>query len=103
MLKIRGAPLYPTAVETALEKLPELTREYLLIVDRVGQQDKVAVQVECRPTADDTSLIKEKLEHELKIATGLSIEASLVAPGELSRSLRVDQRIKAKRIWDRRN
>ncbi|MCH7914989.1 MAG: AMP-binding protein [Deltaproteobacteria bacterium] len=102
MLKIRGAPLYPTAVETALEKLPELTREYLLIVDRVGQQDKVEVQVECRPDGGDTSLIKEKLEHELKIATGLSIEASLVAPGELSRSLRVDQRIKAKRIWDRR-
>ena len=46
------------------------------VVDRVGQQDKVAVQVECRPTADDTSLIKEKLEHELKIATGLSIEPS---------------------------
>ncbi|MFQ5917344.1 MAG: phenylacetate--CoA ligase family protein [Candidatus Binatia bacterium] len=103
MLKIRGAPLYPSAVETALEKLPELTREYLLIVDRVGQQDKVAVQVERRPNGDDTSLLKEKLEHELKIATGLSIEASLVPPGELSRSLRVDQRIKAKRIWDRRN
>jgi phenylacetate-CoA ligase len=103
MLKIRGAPLYPSAVETALEKLPELTREYLLIVDRVGQQDKVTVQVERRPNGDDTSLLKEKLEHELKIATGLSIEASLVAPGELSRSLRVDQRIKAKRIWDRRN
>jgi phenylacetate-CoA ligase len=103
MLKIRGAPLYPSAVETALEKLPELTREYLLIVDRVGQQDKVTVQVERRPNGDDTSLLKEKLEHELKIATGLSIEASLLAPGELSRSLRVDQRIKAKRIWDRRN
>ncbi|MFQ5850758.1 MAG: phenylacetate--CoA ligase family protein [Candidatus Binatia bacterium] len=103
MLKIRGVPFYPSAVETALEKLPELSREYLVIVDRVGQQDKVAVQVEWRRDGSESSLLKEKLEHELKIATGLSIEALLLPPGELSRTLGVEGRIKAKRIWDRRN
>ena len=103
MLKIRGTALYPTAVETVLEKMPELTREYLLIVDRVGQLDKVALRVEYRSNKAETAPLKERLEKELKVATGLSIEANLVAPGELARFLQVEERIKAKRILDRRN
>ncbi len=102
MLKIRGAAFYPTTVETVLEMIPELTREYVLILDRVGQLDRVAVEVECRSDGMDTSLLKAKLEKELRLATGLSIDARLLAPGELSRSLRVAERVKAKRILDRR-
>ncbi len=102
MLQIRGAAFYPTAVEAVLEMIPELTSEYLLIIDRVGQLDSVAVEVECRSDGTETFWLKSKLEKELKLATGLVIEARLLAPGELSRSLRVAERIKAKRILDRR-
>lgn len=102
MLKIRGAAFYPTAVEAALEMIPELTSEYLLIIDRVGQLDSVAVEVECRSGGAETFWLKSKVEKELKLATGLTIEARLLAPGALSRSLRVAERIKAKRILDRR-
>lgn len=102
MLKIRGVPLYLTAVEEVLEKFCELTNEYLLILNRVGQQDKVTLQVECRLSGDNASLLKEKLERELKVATGLSIQTSLLSPGDLGRSLKVEERVKAKRIWDRR-
>lgn len=101
MLKVRGVPLYPTAVEEVLESFPELTREYLIILNRVGQQDKVVVRVECRSTAEDAAL-KERVERELKVATGLSIETQLLASGELARTLKVEDRIKAKRVWDRR-
>ncbi|MDP6559482.1 MAG: AMP-binding protein [Candidatus Binatia bacterium] len=103
MLKIRGIPFYPSAVETALEKLPELTREYFVIVDRVGQQDRVTVQVEWRQDNNENPFLKEKLEHELKVTTGLTMDAALLPPGELSGSLRVEERIKTKRVWDRRN
>ena len=102
MVKIRGVALYPTAMEGILGKFPELTSEYVLILDRVAEQDRVALQVECRPESGDGSLVKERLERELKVATGLSIEAELLKPGELARSLRIEERIKAKRIWDRR-
>lgn len=102
MLKVRGVPLYPTAVEEVLERFPELTREYLLILNRVGQQDRVAVQVECRAAAPGDPGLKERVERELKVVTGLSMEAQLVDAGELARSLKVEERIKASRVWDRR-
>ena len=102
MLKIRGAVFYPTMVETALEKIPELSREYLLVVDRVGQLDCVTLQVECRSEAVNTPLLKSRVEKELRATTGLSIEARLFGPGELARALQVAERVKTKRILDRR-
>lgn len=102
MLKIRGAAFYPTTVEIVLEKIPEVSREYLVVVDRVGQLDCVTLQVECRSEEANTPGLKERIEKELKATTGLSIEARLFAPGELGRSLQVGERVKAKRILDRR-
>lgn len=102
MLKVRGVPFYPTAVEGVLENFPELTREYRLIVDRVERQDRVTVQVERRSNANEENSLRERLERALKVTTGLAMDTELLAPGELSRSLKVEDRIKVKRIWDRR-
>lgn len=102
MLKVRGVPFYPTAVEGVLEDFPELTREYRLVLDRVGQQDRVTVQVERRSDAGDLSSLHERLERALKVATGLAMNTELLAVGELSRWMKVEERIKARRIWDRR-
>ena len=102
MLKVRGVPLYPTAVEGVLEGFPELTREYRLVVDRPGSQDRVTLEVEARTGAAAAASLCERLERALKIATALSIETKLLPSGELTRSLRVEERVKVKRIWDRR-
>lgn len=102
MVKVSGIPFYPTAVETVLERVPALTLEYQVIVERVGQQDKVTLQVERRPDTESTARLKSELERELKVVTNLSIEAVLLAPGELSRTLKVEDRIKVKRILDLR-
>jgi phenylacetate-CoA ligase len=102
MLKVRGVPFYPTVVERVLAGFAELTKEYRLVLDRVGQQDTVTVQVEWRVKELDANSIREKLERELKVATGLSMEAQLLPPGELTRSLKVEERVKVSRIWDRR-
>jgi len=102
MVKVSGIPFYPTSVETALERFPELTREYMVTIERVGQQDRLSVQVEGRPGFEPTGETKGRLERELKIATNLTIEAALLAPGELARSLKVEDRIKIKRILDKR-
>lgn len=102
MLKVRGVPFYPTAVEGVLEGFPELTREYRLVVDRIGQQDRVTVQLERRSNIDDINPLRERLERALKVATGLAMNAELLSAGELTHALQVEQRIKVKRIWDRR-
>ena len=102
MVKVSGIPFYPTSVETALEGLPQLTREYLVTVDRVGQQDTLKVEVELRPGFEAGGELKQRLERELKVATSLTMEAVLLSPGELGRSLGVENRIKVRRIRDRR-
>jgi phenylacetate-CoA ligase len=102
MLKVRGVPFYPTAIESVLDGFPELTREYRLVLDRVGQQDRVTVQVEWRAGAAHDSSVGQRLERALKVATGLSMEAELLPPGALARSLNVEERVKVNRIWDRR-
>ena len=102
MVKVSGIPFYPTSVETALEGLPQLTREYLVTVDRVGQQDALKVEVELRPGFEANGELKQRLERELKVATSLTMEAVLLSPGELGRSLGVENRIKVRRIRDRR-
>ena len=102
MVKVSGIPFYPTSVETALERLPQLTREYRVTVDRAGQQDTLTVEVEVRPGAEAGDGIKRQLERELKVATNLTMEAVLLSPGELGRSLGVENRIKVRRIRDKR-
>ena len=102
MVKVSGIPFYPTSVETALEGLPQLTREYLVTVGRVGQQDTLKVEVELRPGFEADVELKQRLERELKVATSLTMEAVLLSPGELGRSLGVENRIKVRRIRDRR-
>ena len=102
MLKVRGVPFYPTAVEGVLETFPELTREYRLILDRAGQQDRIVLQVEKRSTGEQTHALQERLERALKVTTGLSMNTELLGLGELGRLLKVDDRVKVKRIWDRR-
>ncbi len=102
MVKVSGIPFYPTSVETALEGLPQLTREYLVTVDRVGQQDTLKVEVELRPGVEADGELRQRLERELKVATSLTMEAVLLSPGELGRSLGVENRIKVRRIRDRR-
>ena len=102
MLKVRGVPFYPTAVEGVLESFPELTREYRLILGRTGQQDRVTVQVEKRSGLGDINTLRERLERALKVTTGLVMDVELLAPGELSRLLKIEERNKVKRNWDRR-
>ena len=102
MLKVRGVPFYPTVIESVLEGFPELTKEYRLVVDRDDRQDRVTVQVEWRSDAAKSATVRDRFTRELKVVTGLAMETDLLQPGELTRSLRIEERVKTKRVWDRR-
>lgn len=47
MLKIRGAAVYPTAIEAALRTFTVLGTEFRIVVDRENGVDKLEVRVEC--------------------------------------------------------
>jgi phenylacetate-CoA ligase len=108
MLVIKGVNLHPSEVEATLLAVGDLEPHYVLIVDRTETLARVEVQVEPAPSllercggfdarhpilADIRRLAAERL----RVATGLTMELTLVAPRTIPRS-----EGKAVRVIDKR-
>jgi phenylacetate-CoA ligase len=98
MLVIKGVNLYPSEVEATLLAMGELEPHYVLIVDRRETLARVEVQVEPAPSllarcggdfeAAHPALaeVRRRAAERLRVATGLTMELTLVAPRTLPRS-----------------
>lgn len=97
MLVIKGVNLYPSEVEATLLALGELEPHYLLIVDRTETLARVEVQVEPAPAllercggfrAGHPALdeVRHRATERLRVATGLTMELTLVPPKTIPRS-----------------
>ena len=111
MLVIRGANVYPSAVETILHDCGELGPEFSIVVERRGALDEIAVRAELTDPAAaalgalGTSAAAERrdaiaAEVAAKLATGLMIRVpvELLDPGTLPPTV-----FKAKRVVDNRS
>jgi phenylacetate-CoA ligase len=100
MMIVRGVNVFPTQIEELILGMPRLSGHYQLILTREGRLDELEVQVEAR-SASDPSEAREhaalKLAHEMKQRIGISANVSVLAPGQIERSLG-----KAKRVIDNR-
>ena len=108
MLVIKGVNLYPSEVEATLLAVEGLEPHYVLIVDRTDTLARVEVQVEpaavllerCggfslgHPALDE---VRRRAADRLRVATGLTMELTLVAPHTIPRS-----EGKAVRVIDKR-
>lgn len=102
MLIIRGVNVFPSQVESALLEVAETSPHYLMIVDRINNQDtlEVLVEVEERFFSDEIKQLEEltkKIAHVLQQALGLAVKVKLVEPKTIERS-----EGKAKRVIDNR-
>jgi phenylacetate-CoA ligase len=101
MLIIRGVNLFPSQIEELILAQRELAPHYLLEIDRRGYLDVLTVHVECNPEGDASAEARaaaaRTLAHRVKSAFGVSIEARIVEPNSLERSMG-----KARRVIDRR-
>jgi phenylacetate-CoA ligase len=103
MLIIRGVNLYPTQIEAVLDGIAEVAPHYQLVIRRAGTLDEVALRlelsepvfqalgVEALPEAvvdahDRLRQIRGAVQHKIKESIGLTIQVSLLAPGEAPRS-----------------
>ena len=97
MLIVRGVNLYPSEVERTLLALEELAPHYQLVVDRAATLVRLEVQVEPAPAliarcggfaADHPEItsLRRRAAEQLRQATGLSVELSIVAPRTIPRS-----------------
>jgi phenylacetate-CoA ligase len=111
MLIIRGVNVFPTQVEAALLRLPELSPNYRIVVTREATLDEAEVEVEVTESflaaAGTDSLtgdlrhvreLRERAERQLREQIGCSLRVTLQAPGSVPRS----EGGKLQRVLDRR-
>jgi phenylacetate-CoA ligase len=102
MLIIRGANIYPSAVETVLRQCDGLGPEFEILVDTKGTMDEMTVRVELagdvpRDGEEVRGRIRADAEARLSRSLQIRIPVELVAPGELPPTV-----FKARRVTDRR-
>jgi len=102
MLVIRGINVFPSQVESALMRIPELGDNYELIVDRVHELDTLAVRVEARKEifADKATALPaldSKVSNVLRNILSLDVKVEILEPQKIARSVG-----KAKRVVDKR-
>lgn len=98
MLIIRGANVYPSAVEAVIRDCPQAGSEFRLIVDRRNDLDELTVEVERAAGLDANDVsVRAALEDKLRLALQIRVPVTMVAPDthEL-------QTFKARRVIDRR-
>lgn len=105
MLLIRGANIYPSAVENVLRQVPGIGREYRIVVDKKGPLDEATIEAEysadwVQDQVDAVSarqVLADSIADQLKRVTGLRFGVRVVDPGTHEQML-----FKARRVIDRR-
>jgi phenylacetate-CoA ligase len=101
MLVIRGVNVFPSAIEEVLLRIPELSANYRIFVDRPPNGlDHMLVEVEHHQGAsiDDLDAFAHHVRRRLSETLLISLQARVVAPGTIERI----EAGKAKRVIDRR-
>ena len=102
MLIIRGVNLFPSQIESVLLEMSETKPHYLLVVDRVDNLDTLELQVEVEDSffqdkISQLQTLRQKIQHNVESATGLTVSVKLVEPKTIERS-----EGKSKRVIDKR-
>jgi phenylacetate-CoA ligase len=105
MLLVRGANVYPSAIEDTVRQVPGVGAEYRVIVEKHGAMDELTIESEWDAhwlaVQPDPQTACEELQATLQSAlrktTGLRCEIRLLEPGSHESQL-----FKARRVVDRR-
>jgi phenylacetate-CoA ligase len=96
--KVKGVLLAPSAIEEAVRGVDGLGDEYEVLVDKVGDIDRITLRVELRPEAlEQAGSVKDTLVDQLRIKTNLRYNIQFHDYGSLPR-----YEVKAKRFKDLR-
>jgi phenylacetate-CoA ligase len=96
--KVKGVLLAPSAIEEAVRGVEGLGDEYEVVVDKVGDIDRITLRVELRPEAlGHEKSVKDRLVDQLRLKTNLGYNIELHEYGSLPR-----YEVKARRFKDLR-
>lgn len=102
MMVVKGINVWPSQIEAVLLKLG-YQANYQILVDRIGNNDTIEVQVEKTPEmaedkAFDTAAREKKIVSGLRSMLGITVDVKVVEPKTITRS-----EGKAVRVIDKRN
>ena len=102
MMVVKGVNVWPSQIEAVLLN-QGFQANYQIVVDRIGNNDKIEVQVELTPEmTEDTSVTNAQREDlvvkDLKSMLGIKVDVKVVDPKTITRS-----EGKAVRVVDKRN
>lgn len=96
--KVKGVLLSPTAIEEVVRSIKGLGNEFEVIVDKVGDIDRISLKVEIMPEyMDNKTKIEKELKDQLRLKTNLGYKMEFLDYGTLPR-----YDVKAKRFKDLR-
>jgi len=96
--KVKGVLLAPSAIEEVVRGIHGLSDEFEVVVDKVGDIDRITLKVEILPEAvNERSNIEAQLKDQLRIKTNLGYRLEFHDYGTLQR-----YEVKAKRFRDLR-
>jgi len=96
MLIVKGINVFPSEVEYQLLKIPEVSENYQIIVDR-DIIDTLTVRVELKPGITRNKAIQDKIEQQLQYDLQIHVKVEFAEIGTIERSIG-----KAKRVLDLR-
>ena len=102
MFVLRGVNIFPSEVERILMSLPEVGRNYQIVLEREGSLDKMRVRVEIKKrffsgSLKDLERLQNKIKAKLKGELMVTPQVELVEPATIPRTTG-----KAKRLIDKR-
>jgi phenylacetate-CoA ligase len=96
--KVKGVLLAPSAIEEVVRSVNGLAHEYEVIVDKVGDVDRIVLKVEIQPGAQaQREAIEADLKDQLRLKTNLGYNIKFHEYGTLPR-----YDVKARRFRDLR-
>ena len=102
MFIIKGCNVFPMQIEQVLMRIPQAASDYLIILETLGDNDELILQVEAHPewfNGDFSKLehVRQRIVREIHDEVLVTPIVQLVEPGSLPRA-----EGKAKRVDDRR-
>ncbi len=96
--KVKGVLLAPASIEEVVRSIEGLSDEYEVIVDKLGDIDRIKLKVELMPGAEkQVQAIEARLKDQLRLKTNLGYRIEFYDYGRLPR-----YEVKAKRFKDLR-
>ena len=102
MVKLRGVNVYPTAINSILNKVPNNTGEFFCHVRRNDGQDEMTVSIESNAPPSSWSELGDEFRNLLREKIGVDILVRVLAPGALVTLTEIDRRQKPLRLSDDR-